>query len=177
MGASGLFEPWRIVEVGIVTWFYSGRGGSYDYWPDGLEAPMASACPPFDNVALVADNDRMHHRIGWIGAEDAPSPPITASATIDHDDNGWTVRDGRRNIVTYRDDDVRISILWKARATKVRDSPPALAPEQIVEIFRDDLECRCRVAVGGGAELLHDETWLRHIHDTYYVAAHPTSQH
>ena len=37
MGASGLFESWRIVEVGAVSWFYAGDGGAYDYWPDGLD--------------------------------------------------------------------------------------------------------------------------------------------
>ena len=45
MGTSGLFEPWRIVEVGAVSWFYAGAGGAYDYWPDGLDGPMAVSGP------------------------------------------------------------------------------------------------------------------------------------
>ncbi len=40
MGTSGLFEPWRIVEVGAVAWFYAGDGGAYDYWPEGLGGPI-----------------------------------------------------------------------------------------------------------------------------------------
>ena len=63
--ARGCFEPWR-VEMGAVVWFCEGPGGHYDYWPDGLSGPMRSERPP-SNRALVADNDRMSHRIGWIG--------------------------------------------------------------------------------------------------------------
>jgi len=35
MGASGLFECWRVTEVGAIAWFYDGPGGGFDYWPDG----------------------------------------------------------------------------------------------------------------------------------------------
>src|SRR5215469_1879917 len=59
MSASGLFEDWRIAEAGAVFWSYQGRGGAYDYWPDGLDGPMRSLHPPFANSALVADNNRM----------------------------------------------------------------------------------------------------------------------
>ena len=67
MGTSGLFEPWRIVEAGVVTWFYDGPGGAYDYWPQGLDGPMRSERPPYWNTSLAADNDRMYHRIGEVG--------------------------------------------------------------------------------------------------------------
>ena len=140
MGTSGLFEPWRIVEVGAVSWFYAGDGGAYDYWPDGLDGPMASERPPFDNVALLADNDRMFHRIGWVGAVDAPSLPITSAATIDHHDDGtWTISDQQTDVATYPDADVRISVLWKARPAPVADDPPPLVAEQIVAIIDADL--------------------------------------
>lgn len=62
MAASGLFEDWRVDEAGAVWWSYQGRGGAYDYWPDGLDGPMRSEHPPFINSALVADNNRMYHR-------------------------------------------------------------------------------------------------------------------
>ena len=67
MGSSGLFEPWRYVEAGAVAWFYEGPGGEFDYWPEGLSAPAQSERQPLSNCALVADNDRIYHRIGWIG--------------------------------------------------------------------------------------------------------------
>jgi hypothetical protein len=167
MGTSGLFESWRIVEVGAVAWFYAGKGGAYDYWPDGLDGPMASEQSPFDNVALLADNDRMFHRIGWVGSPDAAALPITSTATIDHDEAGWTIRDGGTDVDVWPDSDVRISILWKARPALVPTDPPPLRPEQVVAILDADLAER-------GQRRAHDEpafddnSWVRHVHDTYY---------
>ena len=42
MGSSGLFEPWRVVRASTISWFYEGSGGSFDYWPEGLDGPMRS---------------------------------------------------------------------------------------------------------------------------------------
>jgi hypothetical protein len=36
MGQSGLFENWRVIQAGAVTWFYHGPGGNFEYWPEGL---------------------------------------------------------------------------------------------------------------------------------------------
>jgi hypothetical protein len=36
MGSSGLFEAWRVVQAGSISWFYEGTGGNFDYWPEGL---------------------------------------------------------------------------------------------------------------------------------------------
>jgi hypothetical protein len=58
-------EP--VVEAGAVSWFHEGPGGGFHYWPVGPDGPMASEVSPFGNVAIVADNDRMYHRIGRIG--------------------------------------------------------------------------------------------------------------
>ena len=168
MGASGLFERWRVVEVGIVTWFYAGPGGAYDYWPDGLDAPMASINGPFDNIALAADNDRMYHRIGWIGAPDAPSPPITPTATITHAGERWMIEDRAQVVATVPDPAVRMSILWKARADPMPADPPELTPSEIVDVFRLDFEARGQ-ALPGGAGVLDDEAWLHRVHHTYYV--------
>src|SRR5713101_161896 len=74
LGNSGLFEPWRVVHAGAISWFYEGAGGSFDYWPEGLCRPMLSEQPPFGNVALMADNDRMYHRIGPVGDPNAEVP-------------------------------------------------------------------------------------------------------
>src|SRR5262249_57391660 len=40
MGASGLFERWRLVEAGAVTWLYRGVGGTYDYCPEDVDRPQ-----------------------------------------------------------------------------------------------------------------------------------------
>jgi hypothetical protein len=80
MGSSGLFEAWRVIQEGAISWFYEGTGGNFDYWPEGLDGPMRSEQPPFGNLALIADNDRMYHRIGRIGDPHAELPRMSASA-------------------------------------------------------------------------------------------------
>ena len=30
-GLSGLFESWRVIQVGALTWFYDGPGGNFRY--------------------------------------------------------------------------------------------------------------------------------------------------
>jgi hypothetical protein len=116
MASSGLFESWRIVEAGAVVWFYDGVGGEYEYWPDGLSGPKRSMRAPLTNRAIVADNDRMYHRIGRIGEVDAKIPSISAEAHIAHvPGNGWVISDGGRDVQYYSDEQIRISILWKGR--------------------------------------------------------------
>jgi hypothetical protein len=57
-----------------------GPGGNFEYWPKGLDGPMLTEQPPFCNVAIMADNDRMYHRIGRVGAPGAQLPQMTAAA-------------------------------------------------------------------------------------------------
>jgi hypothetical protein len=101
MAASGLFEDWRVAEAGAVWWSYQGRGGAYEYWPDGLDGPMRSEHPPFSNSALVADNNRMYHRIGQTGDPAAEVPTISAAAQISyHGDEGWIISDSGTSTTT-----------------------------------------------------------------------------
>ena len=171
MAASGLFEDWRVAEAGAVWWSYHGRGGGYDYWPDGLDGPMRSEQPPFMNSALVADNNRMYHRIGWTGDPVAAPPALSATARLSHHaDGGWIISDTGVASVRYHDRDVRISILWKAR---VRPGPETgvaapLTPEVITEIISADLTRR-GVHVPGPVPPLSDRSWLDLVHSTYYT--------
>ena len=167
MGTSGLFERWRIVEAGAVTWFYNGPGGAYDYWPDGLSGAMHSRRAPFDNVALVADNDRMYHRIGWIGDRYASTPSLTPTALIDHDPTGqWTITDDGRTVHTYPDAHIRISILWKAQIQTDTVATP-LTPEHIVDVITADLAVR-GVDAPTPTDPTTDEAWIDVVHCTYY---------
>ena len=172
MAASGLFEDWRIDEAGAVFWSYEGRGGAYDYWPRGLGGPMRSQHPPFNNVALVADNNRMYHRIGWIGDPAATPPFLSVAAQIGHRAaGGWIISDTGTSPVRYDDDEVRISILWKAQVRRpAGDRPAPLTPELITQIISADLIRRGVQAPGRGPSLT-DEGWLRLVHSAYYVAA------
>jgi hypothetical protein len=169
MGTSGLFEAWRIVEAGAVVWFYDGPGGAYDYWPEGLNGPMRSEFPPFINRALVADNDRMYHRIGWIGDPAPTVPAINTNSEIAHMvGTGWVIRDGGRVSTTYPDAQVRISILWKARIElREVEKVGELTPDRIQDIFAKDLEAR-GIRVSKPPTPLSDQTWLDAVHATYY---------
>ncbi|HEV2242731.1 MAG TPA: hypothetical protein VGR98_16935 [Streptosporangiaceae bacterium] len=171
MAASGLFEEWRVAEAGAVFWSYQGRGGAYDYWPSGLDGPMCSEHPPFANSALVADNNRMYHRIGWIGDPAAAPPALSAAAQIRHQaDGGWIISDAGTSRVRYEDRDIRISILWKAR---VRPGPGSasvapLTPELITEIICADLTRR-GIQAAGQVPSPADKSWLDLVHSAYYV--------
>ena len=173
MGTSALFEPWRIVEAGAVCWFYDGLGGAYDYWPDGLDGAMHSERPPFDNVALVADNDRMFHRIGWVGDPSASSRPLPASAQIEHvDGTGWSIVDAGQTLVSYADTEIRVSILWKAQVHSEADFAEArgpLTPDRVTEIFSTDLIAR-GIDAPPPPSPLTDDSWIDVLHSTYYPA-------
>jgi hypothetical protein len=171
MAASGLFEDWRVAEAGAVWWSYQGCGGAYDYWPDGLDGPMRSECSPFTNSALVADNNRMYHRIGRIGDPAAVPPVLSAAAQIGHQaGGGWVISDTGRAPVRYDDRDIRISVLWKARVRRGPENAPAapLSPEAIIEIISADLTRR-GVQVPGQVVSLSDQGWLDLVHSAYYV--------
>jgi hypothetical protein len=171
MAASELFEDWRVAEAGAVWWSYQGRGGAYDYWPDGLGGPMCSEHAPFTNSALVADNNRMYHRIGQIGDPAAIPPVLSAAAQISpHADDGWIITDTGTSPVCYDDRDIRISILWKAQ---VRPGPGSggaapLTPGLITEIISADL-IRRGVQAPGQVASLSDQGWLDLVHSAYYV--------
>jgi hypothetical protein len=171
MGASGLFEKWRVVEAGAISWFYEGPGGAYDYWPEGLDGAMHSVRPPFDNVALVADNDRMYHRIGWVGDPAAPSVAMSAGAEICRQDSGeWAITDAGASLARYPGEQIRISVLWKAQVrpgAATDDGVSSLTPHRVVEIVTADLRER-GIDAAVPVSPLSDERWLNLVHATYY---------
>ncbi len=165
MGASGLFEQWRVIEAGAVFWSYDGTGGTYDYWPSGLHGSMDSVGPPFGNTALLGDNNRMYHRIGRIGDPHTALPVLSAAAEITYTgDDGWEVRDAGRLVIRYADKDIRISILWKARVeSDTSQEVPPLTAERIVAIFAADLDGDAPAH----AAALNDPAWLSRVHARY----------
>ena len=173
MASSGLFEPWRVVEAGAVVWFYEGPGGEYEYWPNGLSGPKKSVRAPLTNRAVVADNDRMYHRIGWIGEPAAKIPEISPGAQIEHSSgSGWVITDGGRKVQHYNDEQIRISILWKGRVTPVGGAPDEkqdapLTPERIAELFSSDL-ASSGITMPPITSPLSDQAWLNLVHSTYY---------
>jgi hypothetical protein len=167
MGRSGLFEAWRIVRVGVVAWFYEGTGGGFDYWPEGLGGPMLSEQPPFSNVALMADNDQMYHRIGPIGDPNAESPRISPAAHIQPDGKGnWAILENGEVRATYPSDAIRLSIVWKAEVRRRKLGTDNLTLDRIMAIFTADLRHRS-VDFQVPSDPLSDTAWILLLQRTY----------
>lgn len=143
MGFSGLFNAWRVVQASAISWFYEGAGGSFDYWPDGLDNKMLSEPAPFGNTALISDNDQLYHRIGAIGNGDEDLPEMSAAATIQPDSkDNWTVLENGEVRATYPSHATRFSVLWKAEVRNEASRPQGLTLNRIMEIFIADLHHR-----------------------------------
>jgi hypothetical protein len=143
MGGSGLFEAWRVVRASTISWFYEGKGGNFDYWPEGLDGPMLSEQPPFGNVALCGDNDRMYHRIGPMGNGTEEMPRMSTSAKIQPDGEGsWIILENGEVRATYPSHAIRFSVLWKAAVQDRESSTDDLTLDRIMAIFTTDLRHR-----------------------------------
>jgi hypothetical protein len=173
MGASGLFERWRVVEAGAIAWFYDGLGGAFDYWPEGLAGAMCTERPPFGNVAILADNDRMHHRIGQVGEVGAQHPRVTAAAQIYAVPNGgWTIMENGNTVATYPPGSVRLSVLWKAEvfadeAAEAAASADMLTLGRVMDILSTDLRKR-GIDFREPTDPLKDDGWFTLLLQTYY---------
>ena len=160
MGHSGLFELWRVVHASVISWFYEGSGGSFDYWPEGLAGPMRSEQPPFDNVALCADTDGMYHRIGPIGDPARESPRMSAAAQIQPDGgSNWFILENGQVRATYPSRAIRFSILWKAGIKERVWNTDNLTLDRIMSIFSADLRHR-NVEFQLPSDPLADTPWL-----------------
>ena len=167
MGSSGLFEKWRVIQAGAVAWFYEGAGGSFDYWPEGLDGPMLSERAPFGNVALMADNDRMYHRIGPIGDADAAPPRISASAQIQPAGEGdWAIVENGEVRAAYPDRAIRLSLVWKAEVRDRELKDDILNLDRVMAIFTADLRRRC-VGFDMPSNPLAGAAWLLLLQRTY----------
>jgi hypothetical protein len=160
MGISGLFDAWRMVRATTLSWFYDGAGGNFDYWPEGIDGPMSSEKPPFGNVALCVDTDRVYHRIGATGNGDAELPQMSASAEIQPDGKGnWTVLENGKVRTIYPCHAIRFSILWKAEVRDDDSKPGNLNLDRIMAIFTADLRHR-GIDFEVPSDPLADTTWI-----------------
>ncbi|MBV8139560.1 MAG: hypothetical protein JO121_28595 [Deltaproteobacteria bacterium] len=159
MGRSELFERWRIIQAGAVSWFYNGPGGNFEYWPQGRDGPMLREQPPFRNVAIMADNDRMYHRIGRVGTPNAALPQMTAAAEL-HAVGGdtWAIVENGEVRATYPFNAVRLSLVWKADLEPEDTSEP-LDLDRVMTIFIADLgQRKADFRIPG--DPLSDKTWI-----------------
>jgi hypothetical protein len=177
MGASGLFRRWSLSLAGVVTWFYDGEGGEFEYWPDGADRPAMREQPPFGNAAVVTDSDRMYHRVAAIGRPDRylSEGTISASSELTRDGEGaWRVIDSGNLRAVYKPDEVRVSLLWKAivfeneaAAASFEDHSDDITMERTVRIFCSDLRAR-GIKFNEPSDPTHDPQWPRTL-----IAAYP----
>ena len=173
MGFSGLFEAWRAVQASAVSWFYEGTGGSFDYWPDGLDGPVLSEQPPFGNVALISDNDQLYHRVSAVGNPNAELPRMSASARIRPDGDGnWAIVENGEVCATYRSDAIRFSVLWKAEVRDGGPTPDKLTFDRTMEIFVSDLRQR-GIDFHVPCDPLADASWILLLQRIYAARAAP----
>src|SRR5260370_20411181 len=168
MGASGLFERWRIIQAGAISWLYDGPGGDFEYWPEGLDGPMLTERSRFGNVAIMADNDRMYHRIGRVGEPNANVPRITAAAEIRPAGGGaWAIVENGETRATYPSNAIRLSILWKANL-ETEAHFALLTLDRVMSIFIADLRQR-RADFRLPGTPLSDNEWMALLHRIYGV--------
>lgn len=143
MGVSGLFERWAVRVAGVITWFYGGSDGEYEYWPYGIDHPSESERGPFGNVAIVGDNDLMFHQVGSIGDTQRfrNDVELTMRSAIRPAGEDWEITDGTSVIGTLGHDEVRVSLLW--RATTFHDEREARAFDE----HEDDLDVGTAVSI------------------------------
>ena len=166
MGRSELFESWRVIQAGAVSWFYDGPGGNFEYWPKGLDGPMLTEQPPFRNVAIMADNDRLYHRIGRVGAPDAKLPQMTAAAELRAvGDDIWAIVENGEIRASYPFNAVRLSLVWKADL-EGQANPELLSLDRVMSIFMADLRNR-KVDFHVPADPLFDKTWIATLDSIY----------
>jgi len=174
MQASGLFEPWRIRIATAVSWFWAGPGGAFHYWPDGPEARHEVEEPPFDNVAVVADNEATFHGVAPVGADTDDMPRgLTVDARLHRDADGWVVLDHGEVAARYPLGGMRITISWKAdvfaddrAAAAVDEHLDDLDLGRVVDAFLADLRAG-GLEVGAPDDPLHDEAWIAAISGAY----------
>ncbi len=113
MHRSGLFEQWAVRTATAVVWFYQGTGGALRYWPEGPSGPSDLA-EPIPNTGIVGDNDVMFHRVEAIGDPDLWQAVTRTSQLCHAGGDLWEIRDGASILASFRFDQFRISLSWKA---------------------------------------------------------------
>ncbi|MFP6808852.1 MAG: hypothetical protein VB957_16980 [Pseudomonadales bacterium] len=174
MGYSGLFQEWAIPVASAISWLYDGQGGDFEYWPDGFGAPSMSVSPPYFNYSVLADNEYMYHRVGAMGSRaDYLDGGISSESLLHRGAEGWDIRLGDQSIHEYQNEQIRISILWKAfcfkdqrMADQFNDPTHNISPEKIVAVFCEDLKGR-GISFQDPGDLETDEAWRKVVLETY----------
>src|SRR5260370_15479383 len=100
---------------------------------------MVTERSPFGNVAIMADNDRIYHRIGRVGELNAELPRMTAAAEIRPVGGGaWAIVENGETRATYPSNAIRLSLIWKANL-ETEANFESLSLDRVMSIFVADL--------------------------------------
>jgi hypothetical protein len=114
MRHSGLFEDWRMPIATGVAWFHDCKGGEFAFYPDGPGGEAVAHEVAF-NTAVLIDTDSVFHGVDPIDLPTGELPALRPGMHLVFDgDEGWSVRRGEEVVATYRWDELRFSISWKA---------------------------------------------------------------
>lgn len=173
MGLSGLFEDVRLRIATAVAWFYRGRDGGFEYWPEGPERPSRVHEGDIDNTAIVGDNDFMWHRVRPVGRPEDGLARLSLESQLVREDGGWAIRDGARCIARFGPEALRVSLSWKAlvfedeaderRYLEHRDD---IDLAEVLRRFERDLDDR-GIPVRWPADPVHDPATIALLRDAY----------
>ncbi len=152
MHHSALFEPWRMPIATAVAFFHDCKGGEFAFYPDGPDAP-ALALRVHYNTAVLIDTDSVFHGVDRVASPSGEPPPIEPGMRLRFEGKGrWSVGDGERMAATYRWEEMRFSISWKAYCFRDEAERAAWAEHRddlendaIVERMVEDLRARGRL--------------------------------
>jgi hypothetical protein len=175
MGHSRLFEDVRINIATAVAWFYEGRDGGFEYWPDGPLGGSKIHEGEIYNTAIMGDNDRMFHRVRPVGRrEDGLLPGMTLDTRLEFvEDDQWRIALDGDERARMSWDALRISISWKAvvfrdaEEERLADDHSAdLSFDAMLDRFDRDLRERGHDYVRPD-DPLHDESFVDLLADVY----------
>src|SRR5438552_11174566 len=152
MHHAGLFERWRMPIATGISYFGGGRGGELAYYPEGA-AGAAATVAPAHNTAVVLDTDSVFHGVDRVLGDERGLGLIRPGMRLHFEGDGrWTVRDGAQVVSTYREDEIRLSISWKAycfaddgEREAWRANTDDLSLDLILDTLTDDLRARGRL--------------------------------
>jgi hypothetical protein len=170
---SGLFEDHRIRLATAVSWFYEGPGGEFHYWPTGPEGQAETIATPYDNIAVVADNERTYHGVAPVGGDQPLITGLTLDSMLNRVEGGWEIRNDEAPLHRAADDEVRITVSWKgeiyadeADRRRVDEHTDDLDLDRVVDALVTDMRAR-GVDIDPPADPHHDEDWVTAVSATY----------
>jgi hypothetical protein len=157
MHHAGLFERWRMPIATGISYFGGGQGGELAYYPEGAAGDAATYAPSH-NTAVVLDTDSVFHGVDRVLGAERDLARIRPGMRLQYEgDRRWTVRDGDEVISGYGEDEIRLSISWKAYCFTDVDERDAwstntddLSLDVILDTLVEDLRARGRLDGGGG---------------------------